>query len=59
MIDHLVLLKGRTSVEMTAGAKDGLMVHQMGCQMVHTMVVHWVPLTAHWTAFQMVECSAG
>ena len=59
MIDHLVLLKGCTSVEMTAGAMVGLMVHQMGCQMVYTMVVYWVAMMADWTAFQMVECSAG
>ena len=27
--------------------------------MARMTVVHWVAKTAHWTAFQMVECSAG
>ena len=59
MVDHWVVRKECTSVEMMAGAMVGLMGHQMGYQMARMTVVHWVAMTAHWTAFQMVECSAG
>ena len=59
MIDHLVLLKGCTSVEMMAASMVGLMGHQMECQMAHMTDIHWVAMTAHWTAFQKVDCSVG
>ena len=59
MIERSVVWKECTSAEKMAGAMVGLMEHLMGCQMARMMVVHWVPLTAHWTVFQMVECSAG
>ena len=46
MIDHSVLLKGCTSVEMMAGAMVGLMGHQMGCQMARMTDIYWVTIAA-------------
>ena len=34
MVDHSVVRKERTSVEMMAASMVAQMVHQMGCQMV-------------------------